>query len=77
MTDNRTLENRLARAVEREKRMETIHQDWAARLDRLCMSIEGGVSWESAGHLRGRSIGFLRQLAREIQTTTIRPAEDR
>jgi ElaB/YqjD/DUF883 family membrane-anchored ribosome-binding protein len=40
----------------------------SADLDRLTVSNESGASWESAGHLRNRSNGVIRRIARRAQT---------
>jgi len=39
----------------------------SADLDRLAASNDAGTSWESAGHLRNRSNGVIRRLARKAQ----------
>jgi len=39
----------------------------SADLDRLAASNDAGASWESAGHLRNRSNGTIRRLARKAQ----------
>jgi hypothetical protein len=40
----------------------------SADLDRLAETNDKGSSWESAGHLRNRSNGVIRRLARQAQS---------